>query len=137
MRDKKAIAPVASTSFVRNNDRDQVFSMDSEPGLSKREAVALSYMARSGNPRVVAKGRGLIAEEIVRKASDNGVFVYESRELLLALSHLKLDDEISREIYETLAAIIVWIGDAEAGSDEIYPGDDEKIHSANNNPLLL
>ena len=42
--------------------------------LSPQQAVALAYLENSGAPKVVAKGKGLIAEQIIEKAKDNGVF---------------------------------------------------------------
>ena len=44
----------------------------------RAEAVALSYDPGDGAPRVVAKGRGLIAEEIIERARAAGVYVHES-----------------------------------------------------------
>lgn len=81
--------------------------------LSKRDAIALSYLTRSGNPKVVAKGSGILAEEIIRKAKANGIFVYESRELLLALSGIDIDQEINKDIYHAISSLLIWIDDAE------------------------
>lgn len=47
----------------------------------RAQAVALAYGAGDAAPRVVAKGRGMVADEIIRRARDAGVFVHESREL--------------------------------------------------------
>ena len=41
-----------------------------------RSAVALAYPGGKGAPRVSAKGRGLIADEIIRRARDAGVYVH-------------------------------------------------------------
>ena len=38
-----------------------------------REAIALAYRQTDAAPRVVAKGKGLIAEEIIAKAREHGV----------------------------------------------------------------
>jgi flagellar biosynthesis protein len=42
----------------------------------KQIAVALAYGQNPGAPRVVAKGRGLIAQAIIERARQNGVFVH-------------------------------------------------------------
>jgi len=81
--------------------------------LSKRDAIALSYLTRSGNPKVVAKGTGVLAEEMIRKAKEHGVFVYESRELLLALSGINLDQEIDKNLYHAISSLLLWIDEAE------------------------
>lgn len=40
-----------------------------------REAIALAYSQTDAAPRVVAKGKGLIAEKIIAKAREHGVYV--------------------------------------------------------------
>ena len=53
-----------------------------------------AYDASDYAPRVVAKGRGLIAEQIIAKAKENGVFVHESKDLvalLMPVSYTHLD----------------------------------------------
>ena len=50
----------------------------SPDGFSRRdEAVALTYTPGDSAPQVVAKGRGLIAQEIVARAHEAGVYVHE------------------------------------------------------------
>jgi flagellar biosynthesis protein len=41
-----------------------------------QNAVALAYLAGQSAPKVVAKGSGLIAEEIISRAKEHGVFVH-------------------------------------------------------------
>ena len=48
-------------------------------------AVALSYHSGMIVPRIVAKGRGLIAEEIIRRVQEAGLYVHESAELVSLL----------------------------------------------------
>lgn len=55
----------------------------SSPSSSHRDqAVALAYTPGEQAPRVVAKGKGLIAHEIIERAREAGVFVHESPELV-------------------------------------------------------
>lgn len=75
----------------------------------KRVAVALAYAAELGAPRVVAKGNGLIADAIISKAREHGVFVHESKELVALLSGLDLDDEIPPELYRAVAEVLAWL----------------------------
>ncbi len=60
----------------------------------RRNAVALTYAADDGAPRVVAKGSGWVAEEIIRRAREAEVFVHESPELVALLMQIDLDDRI-------------------------------------------
>lgn len=75
----------------------------------RQQAVALSYGARDGAPRVVAKGSGLIAEEIIARARDAGVFVHESPEMVSLLMQVDLDDRIPPSLYVAVAELLAWI----------------------------
>jgi flagellar biosynthesis protein len=72
-------------------------------------AVALAYGAGDAAPRVVAKGRGLIAESIIAKAKENGVFVHESKELIALLSQVDLDSRIPPTLYRAVAELLAWL----------------------------
>ena len=73
-------------------------------------AVALQYEkgAREA-PRVVAKGRGLIADRIVALARENGVVIEANPVLAEALSGVELDDTIPLELYESVAIVIGYV----------------------------
>ena len=72
-------------------------------------AVALKYAPGDAAPRVVAKGRGLIATEIIARAKEHGVFVHESPELVALLSSINLDDHIPPTLYVAIAELLAWI----------------------------
>lgn len=72
-------------------------------------AVALAYSPGDATPRVVAKGRGLIAEEIIHRAKEHGVFVHESPELVTLLMQVDLDDSIPPHLYIAVAELLVWL----------------------------
>jgi flagellar biosynthesis protein len=73
-------------------------------------AVALHYEKGSREaPRVVAKGRGLVAERILALAEENGVVIETNPVLAEALSGVDLDDTIPIELYDALAVIIGYV----------------------------
>lgn len=72
-------------------------------------AIALAYAPGDTAPRIVAKGRGLIAEEIIRRAREHGVFVHESPELVTLLMQSNLDDRIPPQLYVAIAELLAWI----------------------------
>ena len=76
---------------------------------SHPSAVALAYHDGDAAPRVVATGRGAIAEEIIRRAQAAGVFVHESPELVGLLAKLDLDAHIPPQLYLAIAEILAWI----------------------------
>lgn len=83
---------------------------------TRGEAVALAYSKGDAAPRVVAKGRGLIAREIIERAREAGVFVHESPELVGLLMQVDLDARIPPELYVAVAELLAWIYRVEQGS---------------------
>jgi flagellar biosynthesis protein len=83
---------------------------------ANQHAIALAYEASDYAPKVVAKGRGLIAEQIIAKAKENGVFVHESKDLVALLMQVDLDDHIPPELYLAIAEILAWLYRLEAGT---------------------
>lgn len=80
----------------------------------QQNAVALAYEVGSRAPKVVAKGRGLIAEEIIRRANESGVFVHQSRELVALLMQVELDQDIPPLLYRVVAELLAWLYHVEA-----------------------
>jgi flagellar biosynthesis protein len=73
-------------------------------------AVALQYDRESDiAPRVVASGRGLIAEQIIAIAEENDIVIETNPILAEALSHVDLDETIPLELYEAVAAVIGFV----------------------------
>ena len=85
-------------------------------------AVALAYHAGETAPTVVAKGRGLLAEAIIEKAHESGVYVHESPQLVAMLMQVDLDAKIPHELYLAVAELLAWLYRLENGGDpEIAP----------------
>lgn len=77
--------------------------------ISKR-AVALRYNEQKDlAPRVVAKGRGWIADKIIEIARQHGVPLREDKILVEALSKLDLYEEIPVELYKAVAEILAFV----------------------------
>lgn len=84
-------------------------------------AVALAYQAGESAPTVVAKGRGLLAEAIIEKAREAGVYVHESPQLVAMLMQLDLDSQIPHELYLAVAELLAWLYRLEHGRGEPPP----------------
>lgn len=78
-------------------------------------AVALAYAPGDAAPRVVAKGRGLIAEAIVARARENEVYVHQSAEMVALLMQVDLDDRIPPQLYLAVAELLAWLYRVEQG----------------------
>lgn len=80
-----------------------------------KSAVALAYTQSDAAPRVVAKGHGLIAEQIISRAQEHGVYVHESPELVSLLMQIDLDQRIPPQLYVAVAELLAWIYRLESG----------------------
>ncbi len=89
--------------------------MAKPPPDPQREAVALAYRQTDAAPRVVARGRGLIAEEIIARAHDHGVYVHESPELVALLMQVDIDEHIPPQLYLAVAELLAWLYRIENG----------------------
>lgn len=88
----------------------------SKPSLP--QAVALRYDAGATNaPEVVAKGQGLVAEAIVARAKEAGVYVHESPQLVQLLMAVDLDTQIPPALYTAVAELLAWLWRLEAGGE--------------------
>jgi flagellar biosynthesis protein len=72
-------------------------------------AVALAYQNGAKAPKVVAKGSGLVADQIIARAKEHGVFVHESKELVSLLMDVDLDRQIPPALYRAIAELLAWL----------------------------
>jgi flagellar biosynthesis protein len=85
---------------------------------TRKTAVALGYNPSSQDaPKVVAKGKGLVAEQIIEKAMDHDIPIQEDPSLVEVLSQLELNERIPEELYQAVAEVFSFIYrlDKEAG----------------------
>ncbi len=75
--------------------------------MTEKSAVGLSYDGQ-GAPKVVAKGHGALAEEIIRLAKEHGVLVHEDENLNRLLQQMDLGSEIPAELYLIIAELIAF-----------------------------
>ena len=81
---------------------------------ANQQAIALAYASGDFAPKIVAKGRGLIAEQIIARAKQSNVFVHESKDLVALLMQVDLDDHIPPALYQAIAEILTWLYRLEA-----------------------
>ncbi|PCE31288.1 EscU/YscU/HrcU family type III secretion system export apparatus switch protein [Burkholderia ubonensis] len=80
-------------------------------GSSRKRAAALVYDAKGGDaaPRVIAKGYGAVAEMIVARARDAGLYVHTAPEMVSLLMQVDLDDRIPPQLYQAVADLLAWL----------------------------
>ena len=78
--------------------------------LAEKKAVALKYdMEKNRAPKLVAKGKGHVAENILEAAKKGQVTDYQNKSLVNMLMALELDKEIPTELYTTVAEILAYV----------------------------
>ena len=95
--------------------------MAKRPADSTREAIALAYGQTDAAPRVVAKGKGLVAEQIIARAHEHGVYVHESPELVALLTQVDIDEHIPPQLYMAVAELLAWLYRIEHGGTTAEP----------------
>jgi flagellar biosynthesis protein len=86
-------------------------------------AVALKYdRGKDPAPRVVAKGKGTIAEQIIRVAEEHGILIREDANLVEILEKLDLDAVIPLEAYAAVAEILNYVYKTNAQASDARRG---------------
>ena len=78
-----------------------------------KTAVAVSYEAGDAAPKILATGKGYVAEQIIEEAKKADVPFYQDNELAETLSKLDIGDAIPPELYQVVAEILVFVNDME------------------------
>ncbi|MBW0448823.1 flagellar biosynthesis protein FlhB [bacterium M00.F.Ca.ET.228.01.1.1] len=89
----------------------------------RRSAAALVYDAQGGDaaPRVIAKGYGMLAEMIVQRAKEAGLYVHEAPEMVSLLMQVDLDARIPPQLYQAVAELLAWLHRLESGAEHEPP----------------
>lgn len=74
-----------------------------------KTAVALSYDVEDEAPKIIASGKGVIAERIIDAANEADVPLHQDDALAKTLSRLEVGDYIPPELYEVVAEILLFI----------------------------
>jgi flagellar biosynthesis protein len=72
-------------------------------------AVALSYQPNEAAPKVIASGKGYLADKIIQKAQEAEIPLHQDEQLANTLSKLTIGDCIPPELYEVVAEILVFV----------------------------
>lgn len=78
-----------------------------------RTAVAIEYVPGEVAPKILATGKGAVADRIIEKAKESNVPTYKDDKLADTLSRLKIGDMIPPELYEVVAEILVFVNDVD------------------------
>lgn len=74
-----------------------------------KTAVALKYDPDDNAPTIVATGKGVFAEKIIKDAEEKGIPVKEEASVAEGLSKIEVGTEIPPEFYQIVAEILVFV----------------------------
>jgi flagellar biosynthesis protein len=84
--------------------------MIGEEDNKRKKAVALSYQPNDIDaPKVIAKGKGKVAENIIENAQHHQVPIQEDPSLVSLLSELSLNQSIPEDLYQAVAEVFAFI----------------------------
>ena len=97
------------------NINDFTYTKEDEERDLKRNKVSVALQHNPGEqaPKIIASGRGAIAEKIIEKAKEADVPLYEDSKLANTLSKLEIGDMIPPELYNVVAEILVFVDDCD------------------------
>ena len=75
------------------------------------QAVAIKYDPGEIAPKIIATGKGKVAEKIIETAKEADVAVHQDSKLADTLSRLDIGEFIPPELYEVVAEILVFVDD--------------------------
>lgn len=97
---------------MTNKPIDKVLMQQADDGKSpqnayEKAAIALHYDGQSA-PKIVAKGQGALADDIIALAREHGVLIHEDEELSKLLKQIELGEQIPKELYLLIAELIAF-----------------------------
>ena len=84
--------------------------MKKDAASPNKSAVSLKYKkGRDSAPKVTAKGKGWVAEKIIKMAQENNIPIKEDKDLLNLLSEIDVGQEVPESLYKVVAELLAWV----------------------------
>lgn len=74
-----------------------------------RSAIALEYETGDIAPKVIASGKGYVAEKILEKATEYDIPVHKDEKLAKSLEQIEIGEYIPQELYQVVAEVLVYV----------------------------
>lgn len=87
-----------------------------------KTAVALEYIPGEEAPKILATGKGILAEKIIEKAKEADVPLHKDVRLANTLSNLEVGDYIPPELYQAVAEILLFVDRLDKIKAKAYDG---------------
>ena len=93
--------------------------MNHQKPFKRKEAIALTYeQQKHAAPTVTAKGKGLVAEQILRRAKEENIPIQEDPSLVELLGKLNINEQIPEDLYMAVAEVFAFIYSLEKQTPE-------------------
>lgn len=86
-----------------------------------KTAVALSYDPNNTAPKIIASGKGYLADKILAKAKESSIPIHKDEKLANTMSKLEVGDFIPPELYEVVSEVLVFVDKMDNLKKKLYP----------------
>lgn len=86
-----------------------------------KTAVALSYDINEPAPKIIASGRGYLADKILNVAKESNIPIHQDEKLTNTLSKLEIGDCIPPELYNIVSEILVFVDNLDKIKSRVLP----------------
>lgn len=106
---------------------DDKMKMELEKSKKEEEqklATAISYEEKEQVPKVVASGKGKLAEKIIEEGKKQNITIYKDKELANLMKNLDVGEQIPPSLYNVVAQVLVFVSDMDMKVREKIRGKD-------------
>lgn len=102
-------------TFNSNNSNNR----SNLPRRPIKKVAAIKYDANDDAPKVIAKGKGIVADNILERAEKENLPIYKDEKLADTLTKLDIGDYIPPELYKVIAEIMIFVSDLDKMKDKL------------------
>lgn len=110
-----------SGNIGAKNTKAGIINPIMDPKFRNKTAVALAYHPDEPAPRIIASGKGYLADKIIKKADENKIPIHKEDQLAGTLSRLEVGDFIPPELYEVVSEILLFVDDMDRIKKKVLP----------------
>ncbi len=89
----------------------------------KKTAVAISYDPSEPAPKILASGKGYLADKIIERAKESDIPLHKDEKLAQTLSKLEIGSLIPPELYDVVAEVLVFVDEMDHIKSKVKPYD--------------
>lgn len=104
----------------KDNEKLKKDSGLTENEFKRRTAVALSYDPEEDAPKVIASGKGYLADKIIQRAKEADIPLHKDDKLANTLSKIEIGDMIPPELYEVVAEVLLFVDKMDHIKEKVY-----------------